>query len=354
MSPKPNCKNCTTPNCAECVSTTRNGISRRQFIKGAVCGSLALSSVGAVLSACAPTTPTAESQVPVEPTTAPSSSPTRTIEGGTPKTPEQHTGDLPAGTGSVDIRSIGTFPFEANQVETRRQDIFQPGHFSLFDILAHLNERGDIALEAHFEEELDTHVIDAIDGRAGWWYQAHYSRGWYESNAFRMDMYPYKNNSQIQVFPEDEERVARIYDTFREEVVRLADHGGQIVIPALNIRAVGAEYAFQNVAVTPHDVRSDVLQPGVATALDALISLADEGKLPNLKLTWYERIGNADPVDSYWVEGIDEARAHGGCGFVYETGSRTFSGFSGSHIHIPSDVRVTVSPEYALWFWICL
>ena len=25
-----------------------------------------------------------------------------------------------------------------------------------------------------------------------------------------------------------------------------------------------------------------------------------------------------------------------------------------SHIHIPSDIRGTVSPEYALWFWICL
>ena len=90
------------------------------------------------------------------------------------------------------------------------------------------------------------------------------------------------------------------------------------------------------------------------TALDALISLAEQGKLSDLGLTWYERIAAADPVDSFWVETIDQAQASGGCGFVYETGPRYFSGFSGSHIHIPSDVRVTVSPEYALWFWICL
>jgi hypothetical protein len=44
----------------------------------------------------------------------------------------------------------------------------------------------------------------------------------------------------------------------------------------------------------------------------------------------------------------------GGCGFVYETGPNSFAGFSGTHIHIPADVRVIISPEYALWFWICL
>jgi len=56
-------------------------------------------------------------------------------------------------------------------------------------------------------------------------------------------------------------------------------------------------------------------------------------------------------VDTFYVEQIDQAEAHDRCGFVYETGPR---GVSGVHIHIPSDIRVTVSPEYALWFWICI
>lgn len=101
-------------------------------------------------------------------------------------------------------------------------------------------------------------------------------------------------------------------------------------------------------------MRTDVLQPGVITALDALLSLEDQGQLPNVDLTWYDAIGPADLVDSYWVERIGNAVASGGCGFVYETGPRQFAGFSGSHIHIPADVRPTISPEYALWFWICL
>jgi hypothetical protein len=54
------------------------------------------------------------------------------------------------------------------------------------------------------------------------------------------------------------------------------------------------------------------------------------------------------------VEQINDSRSVGGCGFVYESGPEQFSGFSGTHIHIPSDARVIRSPEYALWFWICL
>ena len=268
--------------------------------------------------------------------------------------PASHVGEMPTGTGTVRIKDIGEFTFDMSQVETFRPDIFQPGHFSLFDILIHLARQGDIALDYHFDESMDTHVIDAINGQGGWWYDAHYSGGWSENNVFRMDMYPYKNGTQIRLYKEREERLTNIYRTFQEEVARLAGNGGQVIIPEVTIRSPRGSWTFRNVAVTAHDVRSDMLQPSVVTALDALLSLAEQGELSQLKLTWYERIGTADPVDTYYLEQIDEAEAYGSCGFVYETGPRDFSGFTGSHIHIPSDVRVTVSPEYALWFWICL
>jgi hypothetical protein len=90
------------------------------------------------------------------------------------------------------------------------------------------------------------------------------------------------------------------------------------------------------------------------TGLDAILSLAEHGELSDLKLTWYGTIGTADPVQHYFVERIDSDEALGTCGYVYETGPTEYSGFRGTHIHIPSDLRVTVSPEYALWFWICL
>jgi hypothetical protein len=325
-------------------------ISRRDLLKRMACGGFALTGAASALAACAP------GVMEVEESTVEGEAPSYGLptEDGRWRPPVSHEGDLPTGEGTVHIERIGTFPFQAGRVDTVRPDIFRPGHFSLFDILVHLSEKGDVALDYHFDEALDTHVIDAIDGRSGWWYNAHYSAGWFEPNVFRMDVYPYKNNMRIRVDSEGESRLAAIYRSFRDEVQRLSDNGGQVVIPSLVIRAPGGRVAFEDVVVTPHNVRSDVLQPGVVTALDAIISLAEQGQISNLALTWYERIAGAQPVDNYWVERINEDAAVGGCGFVYETGPRDFAGFSGTHVHIPSDVRVTLSPEYALWFWICL
>jgi hypothetical protein len=261
---------------------------------------------------------------------------------------------MPEGMGSIEIEGRGTFAFGAGKVATVRPDIFRSGHFSLFDVLVLLDKRGDISLQYHFDKDLDTHVIETIDGEASWWYEAYYSSGWPELNAFRMDMYPYKNETRIQVKRERERRLAEIHISFGEEVARLKRTSGQVVVPSIRIRSPGESLEFHDVLVTPHDVRSDVLQPGVVTGLDALISLAEQERVSGLKLTWYERIGAADPVDSFFVEQVNDAYASGSCGYVYETGPESFSGFSGTHIHIPSDVRVTVSPEYALWFWICL
>ena len=259
---------------------------------------------------------------------------------------------VPAGTWKGKrIEGIGEFNFEASDVETLRPDIFRPGRSSLFDVLAHLDERGDIRLEYHFSEEKNTHVIDNIDGESGWWHSAYYSGGWPEANTFRIDMYPYKNGMEFWLHRERDDRLTAIYDSFQAEVDRLARNAGRIIIPEVTIRSPSGNSILRDVEVTPHDERTDVLQPGVVTGLDAILSLAEQGDLSRLKLTWYERIGTADPVQSYWLEQIDQAEASGTCGFVYETGT---PGIGGNHIHIPSDVRVTLSPEYALWFWICL
>jgi hypothetical protein len=266
----------------------------------------------------------------------------------------EHVGDLPQGEGTIQIPTVGKLTFDAGEVRTVRPDLFQEGHFSLFDILVHLGQRGDIDLAYHFDESLDTHVVDALDGDGNWWYEAHYSNGWYEANVWRMDMYPYKNDSSIRLRVEKEDRLAKVHRSFQEEVERLARNGGQVVIPDLEVRSPYGNWSFKDVVATPHDVRSDVLQPGRVTALDALISLHERGQVDALELTWYEQIGHADPVDSYWVSRFNSAEAYGGCGFVYETGPMEFSGFSGTHIHIPADVRALVSPEYALWFWLCL
>ncbi|MBA7525844.1 hypothetical protein ES705_18002 [subsurface metagenome] len=109
---------------------------------------------------------------------------------------------------------------------------------------------------------------------------------------------------------------------------------------------------YQNVTVTPHNLRNDFFQDGVITAIDVIMSLGDKGLL-TYKLNWYSTIGLAE-VKNYYVDGINNDNAYGKCGFVYEVGDFTFQGFAGNHIHIPSDIRIITSPEYEEWFWICL
>ena len=327
-------------------------LTRRELLKRLACGGLLASPIGTVLTACEPAPIDARESGSDEDDEAPFYElPT---SNGLWKPEAQHVGGIPSGEGRVEIEGVGVFSFAADEVQRQRPDIFQTGHFSLFDVLVHLAERGEIALNYHFDEGMATHVVDSLNGESGWWHNAHYASGWFEPNVFRMDLYPYKNGTRFRLEKERQDRIASIHDAFRGEVERLRQNGGQVVIPDVRIRSPNGRVAFEDVPVTAHNVRRDVLQPGVVTALDALISLGEQGHIPGLKLTWYERIAGADPVDSYWVEGLNDDVAVGGCGFVYEAGPRQFAGFSGTHIHIPADVRVTVSPEYALWFWICL
>jgi hypothetical protein len=263
-----------------------------------------------------------------------------------------HKGSLPSDTGQVTIQNAGVFTFEATEVETLRPDIFQAGHFSVFDVVVHLAKEGDIELTYHFDDSAGTHVIDTINGQNDWWYTAFYSGGWSERIAFRMDMFPYKDGAAIRLFRD--QNVDAIYTSFREEFSRLEANDGRVIIPEVRITGPGLNLAYSNVAVQAYDLRSDVLQSGVVTAMDVLLSLAEQGKIERLKLTWYDRIASADPVEHYFTEQINNAEARGTCGFVYEAGPHAFSGFSGNHIHLASDVRVIIAPEYALWFWICL
>ena len=116
------------------------------------------------------------------------------------------------------------------------------------------------------------YVIDAIDGQGGWWwYRAWYDNGWREDNTHRMDHFPVKNGTQVEL---TKERDARLDTLFAEEVARLAANDGAVIIQSVVIQDRRRnELAFENVVVTAHDTRRDLLQPGTVTALDILLSL---------------------------------------------------------------------------------
>lgn len=253
----------------------------------------------------------------------------------------------------VNIEGVGNFSFYPSDVKTARPDIFKPGYFSLFDILVHLSNRGEIELDYYFDDSLNTHVIEKLNGYNYWWYSAYYDGGWTERSVFRMDHYPYKDKTTLNFVKVDEDYLKEVFGTYSDEVSRRNANGDKIIIPNVYIKGKTESYHFENVEVTAHNMRSDMFQTGVITAIDTILSLGEAG-LISYDLQWYESIGTAGVVKSYWVESINEDQSAGRCGFVYEAGNELFRFFKGNHNHIPSDTRVINSPAYLEYFWICI
>ena len=254
--------------------------------------------------------------------------------------------------GTINIQSVGTFDFDPSAVATVRTDTFRDGFFSIFDILVHLDSRDQIEMEYHFDPRLDTHVIDSLNGEPYWWYRAFYDGGWAENNVFRMDLFPYKDRMQIRVFPQNKKRVEELHDIFRKETAEIRRNRGKVIVGEVIVRGPTAKLRFEDVEVTAHDLRHDVFQEGVITAVDVIMSLGDQGLL-SYDLQWYESIGEARVVKNYFVERINEDRTEMRCGFVYEAGALAHRG-RGNHIHLPPDTRVIHAPEYVEFFWICV
>ncbi|UCG37287.1 MAG: hypothetical protein JSV64_03150, partial [Candidatus Bathyarchaeota archaeon] len=222
-------------------------------------------------------------------------------------------------------------------------------HFSVFDVIAHLNELGEIDTMYHFDEDLNTHVVDSINGTENWWYSVHYDGGWDEFNAFRMDHYPVKDQMDILIYQTSSDEISAIHAGFRNQIARRGQ-SDKIIIPEVTVIGTSKILRFTNVTVEAHNIRHDVFKLGVITALDVILSLADQGEL-TFDIRWYATIGSAE-VKTYYVDRINDDEASGRCGFVYECGERSF-GFK-NHIHLPSDIRVINAPEYMSWFWICI
>lgn len=243
--------------------------------------------------------------------------------------------------------------FDRTKVNSIRPDLFVERQFSVFDVLVHLHELNQIDLAYHFDETMNTHIIDAINQETGWWYIVVYSGGWAEQNVFRPDHYPWKVGTQIQFYKESYSKIIDIYSEWQEETQRKENNDRKTIIPDVKIYGKTFSKEFTDVEVTAHNLRDDVFQEGVITAIDVILSLADQGEI-SYELNWYDSIGQASVVRSYWVDTIDNDTAEGYCGFVYESGSTNYEGVDGNHIHLPSDTRILNSPEYLVYFWICL
>jgi hypothetical protein len=245
------------------------------------------------------------------------------------------------------------YSFNPLIVNSTRPDLFNQGQFSMFDILVHLDEQNKIEFEYHFDESMNTHIIDSINGETDWWYVAYYDGGWPENNVFRADHYLWKPRTTLSFSRQSPVEISNICSEWKEEIERFEKNNRTIIIPDVIIRGESFTEVFRDVEVTAHNLRNDTLQENVITAIDVILSLADQGRI-TYELQWYDSIGSASIVRSYWIEAINGDRARGTCGFVYEEGSKRYPFFSGNHIHLPSDVRIINSPEYIEYFWICI
>ncbi len=253
----------------------------------------------------------------------------------------------PTMVGSVDIEGVGEFTFNATEVATVRPDLFQPGYFSLFDVLVHLADKGEFDLEYHFDETMDTHLIDGLNGVANYWYSVWYDGGWSEASVHRMDYYPVKDRMHIAFAEVDRQLIERRHEIWTTEVARRKDNGA-VIIDQVTIRTDDRSLEFTDVEVQAHDLRTDFFVTGTITASDIILSLADQGEL-SYELRWFGHIGKA-VIGNYYVQRINDATATGMCGFVYEVGE--LDGKRGHHIHVQTDIRILQNPEYALFYWI--
>jgi hypothetical protein len=250
---------------------------------------------------------------------------------------------------TIRVENVGSFEIDPSGIDRQRTDVFTEGHISVFDVLVDLDRQGEISMVYHFDEELDTHVIDSLNGKKHWWYQAYYDGGWLENNNHRMDQFPYKDKMFIEVFHTNSGHIDSLHGSFKTQVDRLESNNGRVVVPTVRIRAPGINHVFHDVEVTPHNLRDDSLKKDTVTAIDVIMSLGDQGKI-TYDTTWYEEIAGSE-VKTYFVTSIDGQAAYARCGYVYESGEENMYA---NHIHIPMDMRVLTSPQYMELFWICL
>ncbi len=245
------------------------------------------------------------------------------------------------------------YKFDPNEVSTVRPDIFQNSSFSIFDVLVYLNSTDQINLTSHFDDSMNTYVIDYLNGEDNWWYFVSYSGGSGEQNAVRIDHYPWKPGTIIKMYKENALYINHVYSTFKEEVIRLTENNGTIIIPTVIIIGRTFNLEFYNVSPTPHNLRNDVLQDNIITALDVIMTLGDLGYI-SYELNWITSLGQASYVHSYFVERINSSQTTGRCGFIYEVGDLDFIYPGPNYIYMGSDERVLNSPEYLRFFWACL
>ncbi|USD39081.1 cytochrome c3 family protein [Ferrimonas sp. SCSIO 43195] len=268
-------------------------------------------------------------------------------------------------------------------IDTLRPDLFPEGRGSVLDLLLWVGEKYGLDIEIEKDEALNTYFVTSIAGIEGEPERVDQSRlgategqGWKylvgpstweakvdpvfgggdwnadhlyykeEEIYFRIDHQALKNEMSIVLMPAQPGEMEVRKRKYRKEMDRLAANAGKVIVPEIVIDfkppyynsagelvQPGQRAVFKDIEVTPHNLRTDLYQPGVITELDAWLSLVEQR--PDLKINWsyWPRLSTNANVQGYVATSISfngkddlgniinqTYKNNGECGFVHHTG----------------------------------
>ncbi|MGS0681960.1 hypothetical protein ACVBIL_12430 [Shewanella sp. 125m-7] len=252
--------------------------------------------------------------------------------------------------GDPNINSVDIFAFlEANPDElgkyTARPDIFVQGQYSVFDVLryvVHSNPqlRFESVVTAKDSPLNTTEFVLSYDANNNgdfsddgeysnsddWFYRFKTSAGDFqrdigepagEANYARMDEMWAQDDMDIRFQPFGEAMTARRFFSWKTEMERLDANNGKYVIPELRIQKEGAPTPYtyvRDLEVFAHDLRPDVFQPGVITAVDIFMSAIDAGY--DYKMSYWPVLDTGSKVYSYSINRADGLTSTAGKGWL--------------------------------------
>ncbi|QIZ76106.1 hypothetical protein [Ferrimonas lipolytica] len=227
---------------------------------------------------------------------------------------------------------------------TSRPDIFVEGHYNAFDVLRYtVATRDDMRFEGdvisykdskyntfEFRLSWDSNGDGEFNSNDGEYYNSddwHFAsitdRGQttqyggmrHDYNYQRMDTFWVREATEMRFLVHDEVMTNRRHWIWQREQDRTAANNGKFIVPLfmhidLNPEN-GVEVVANNIEVTAYNVRSDVFQPGVITAMDVWMSLAEQQEM-DIRFSWWPVMNTGAIVNSFAMMHNPWKGAYGG------------------------------------------
>ncbi|WP_090366815.1 hypothetical protein [Ferrimonas sediminum] len=275
-----------------------------------------------------------------------------------------------------------------------RPDIFVDGHYSSFDALRYLAyTRQDLKLEQvqppaltgrdtfEFVLSWDRNGDGVFDEQDNDLYANFMGHDWHtrvkydggeliklngtldglgpqgEAHYERLDQIWVQPGMTLRFQPFSPEMTERRHWVQDREMARLAQNGGRVVLPQLNIMKPGEAQpkVIANLEVTAHNMRPDIFQPGVITKMDIFLSAADAGL--DVAFNYWPSLSTGATVEHFALFRVDGIASEVGRGWATVYGDMAVHGdFSRASVcdfssPATGGMNLVVDPEHCRLDW---